>query len=275
MSHSAQDVLDEYLLYNDLEATTEKYYRRVVSAYTAWSLNHHERSPFTPRNASAFLRDKQAAGVSPWYLKSLRGGLRALLNFSGQEEKLRRVKVTPLDPEAWSASDVAKLIEQVPRVIMAHKLTDAAHDRRWYWRTVIPAAWYTGLSQGDLFALDRFRIEADGRIILNRSRTGKEAIVWIPPELIEAIGNRTGMIWRPRTSPEYFRREFERITTAAGLSGTFKKLRKSSGTAAEIANPGHGHEHLANTRKVFEQHYLSRHAIHRQPVRLPSIAPAS
>lgn len=62
------------------------------------------------------------------------------------------------------------------------------------------------------------------------------------------------------------------VVAAAGLVGTFKTLRKTSGTQAEILT-GRGHEHLANTRGIFEKHYLDRRRVHREPVRLPRIEP--
>lgn len=47
----------------------------------------------------------------------------------------------------------------------------------------------------------------------------------------------------------------------AGLSGSIGRLRHSSGTAFEISHPQRGHEHLGNTRKVFEGHYLDESLI--------------
>ena len=65
--------------------------------------------------------------------------------------------------------------------------------------------------------------------------------------------------------------EFSRIVAKAGLDGSFKKLRKSSGTRAEQLEPGRGHIHLGNSRKVFEQHYLGNDPAKIQPIRLPSL----
>ena len=54
-----------------------------------------------------------------------------------------------------------------------------------------------------------------------------------------------------------FQADWHRIVRlAAVLYGPFKKIRKSAGTAAEIACPGAGHYLLGNTRAVFEQTYL-------------------
>jgi hypothetical protein len=55
---------------------------------------------------------------------------------------------------------------------------------------------------------------------------------------------------------ELWRREALRLVKLAGLSGGIGQLRHSSGTAVELHHPGRGHEHLGNTRAVFERHYL-------------------
>ena len=71
-------------------------------------------------------------------------------------------------------------------------------------------------------------------------------------------------------STEMVRRVWRRITAKAGTHGSLKKLRSTSGTRAEEVAPGRGHEQLANTRQVFERHYLaSDHQ--RQPIQLPRI----
>ncbi|MEX0677783.1 MAG: hypothetical protein WD063_11950 [Pirellulales bacterium] len=80
----------------------------------------------------------------------------------------------------------------------------------------------------------------------------------------------SGPVFPTLWSNEQFRKDFRHVVHAAGLSGTFKKLRKSRGTEAELLT-GRGHEHLANSRKEFEVHYLDRTRVHREPIRLPPL----
>ena len=58
-----------------------------------------------------------------------------------------------------------------------------------------------------------------------------------------------------------WRRAAKRLVRAAGLPGSIGRLRHSSGTAVEIKHPGRGHEHLGNTRAVFERNYLDHQMI--------------
>ncbi len=271
---SPRAILTDYCLYRDLRCTTEKYYDRTVNAYVNWTLLDPARNAFTPENVSRFLKEKQLAGAAPYYLRSLRNGLRALLNFVGETAPVRSVRVDELANDVWSKDEIARLVANVDVAIMPKSKSPKAAARRDYWRTAIPAGWFTGLSQGDLWRLDKTHVAPDGSVTIGRSRTGKRATVWLPPHLVQIVRAASGPPWALQTSAEYFRREFGKIVAASGLQGTFKKLRKSSGTQAEIDHPGRGHVHLANSRKVFEQHYLSKAAVEPEPLKLPEIGEA-
>lgn len=240
---AAPDLLAEYLLMRDLRPDTERFYRRTVAVFDGWARGQ----AMTPETVSQFLRDKQRAGASPYYLRSLRSGLRALLNFAGHREPIRGVRLPPLDNATWQPGDVCRLVSVVPAVL---------YKRQCYWATIIPAAWYTGLSQCDLWRLDRTHVDAAGVLRLRRSKTGRLVVCRPPAAILDVLQHSDGPPWKLQTSPEYFRREFARIVSAAGLVGTFKTLRRSAGTDAERNHPGRGHELLANSRRVFEWHYL-------------------
>ena len=180
------------------------------------------------------------------------------------------MKVEPLNVDVWDTDHIGRLIAAVDVAILPERRTPRGEARRHFWRTIIPAAWYSGLSEVDLFRLDRSHVDETGRVTINRSKTGKKVVTFIPPALLAQMTD-DGPFWAPQTAGEQFRLEFRRIALAAGLKGSFKKLRRSSGTAAEILNPGRGHEHLANTRVIFERHYLGTDSICREPVKLPEL----
>jgi hypothetical protein len=102
-------------------------------------------------------------------------------------------------------------------------------------------------------------VEADGTLRIWRHKTGSEVLVWLPVELVNHV--TAGLVWPRPWSAEWDRRTFQKIAAAAGLVGTMKKLRRSSGVSVEILHPGHGHEHLGNSRRVFERHYLRRRIV--------------
>ena len=183
--------------------------RRITTAgscdtFASWQKKR--RRPFTAAVVSEFLQEKQAAGLSPYYLKSLRSGMRSLLNFAGERERLRTVRLPPLDIDVWTEADISALVAAVPRAIFPLDDSIKALYRRYFWSTIIPAAWYTGLSQGDLFRLEPSDVDKNGRIVTNRNRTGRRVITWMPPELLAVVSGGDGPFWPPQTGAGAFSR---------------------------------------------------------------------
>lgn len=253
-------ILEAYILTRDIEPDTETYYKRVGSVFRAWYGGDPSESDLTPELISRFLRDKQKAGRSSHYLKSLRNGLMAVLAEIIDSRKVRPVKLEKLKPRSWTYDDVRGLIAATA-VLPCYK-------RRYYQR-VVATAWHTGLAKNDLDRLTRRDVLPDGTVWFDRHKTGETVVVWMPPEILDGLP-LTGPLFPRRWSNEQFRRDFKRVVQAAKLVGTFKKLRKTSGTEADIRT-GKGHVHLANSRKVFEKHYLDETRTKREPVRLPSV----
>lgn len=260
--------LNQFLLFRDLKPDTAAWYRRIVSVYCGWAGCDVPLCDFCGSGISQLLQAKQAAGRSPSYVKSLRNGLVALLReLRGNDpiERVRGVKVPNPEPAAWSAAEVERLIavcDSLPKV------------DRWHWRTLIAAAYYTGLDRCDLERIERRNILAGGVLPFRRGKTDKPVVVAIPADLLAEIDRRcpaAGPIWPRRTSKEWFRRRFARLVKLAGLVGTFKTLRKSSGTGVDIVAPGHGHEHLGNTRAIFERHYRARALVPHKPTMPPRV----
>lgn len=258
MIHS---VVDNYILLHDLAHETAAWYRRIASVYSNWD----KSAEFTADGVSRLLHDKQQEGRSSHYRKSLRNGYRALLNFAGDRAPIRAVRLDPIEPEAWSESEVARLIAAVPGVIDGERL-------RWLYSRTIAVAFYTGLSQVDLFRLTADCIDARGILRTRRQKTGTRVVAWLPKDLADELRACTpGPIFPLGMTKEWFRVRFNAIVKAAGLSGSFKKLRSTSGTVAEDRNPGRGHIHLANSRTIFERHYWRKDED--RPARMPTLPP--
>lgn len=252
-------ILEAYVLSRDVRPSTAEFYRRQFSVFRAW-LTLRGLTDITETTISRFLADKQADGKSSYYRKSLRNGLKAVIGDELDWRKIRPVKLDRLEVQAFTRHEVGLLIRAV--------LVAMPPKKRPFWRLLIPVAYHTGLAQCDLHRLERKHIDADGVCRFTRSKTGTESVTWLPPYLVEQLGD--GQLFPPYASNEQFRRDFQAICRQAGVKGTFKMLRKTSGTEAERIAPGEGHAHLANTRKVFEKHYDARHE-KRKPIKLLSV----
>lgn len=248
--------LEAYLLRTEVRNSTAVCYRRVVNVFCNWYGTNVPEEALTADTLNRFLRDKQEEGASSYYRRSLRSALVAILR-DHSIGKVRPTKLEPLTVHCWDASEVARLVD-------ACDVLPAKH--REYYRQAIIVAYHTGLSQIDIHRLERSHVDASGTIRLRRSKTGNESVVTLPPDVVAQLPAK-GLLVPPKVSREMFRRHFQKIVAAAGLKGTFKTLRTSSGTAAELIT-GKGHEHLANSRKIFEKHYLDSSKVGRVPVRL-------
>lgn len=269
-----RNALANYVLYHDIGADTRKWYGRIVSVYCGWAGGDVLLEQFTGEAISRCIADKQALGRSPYYLRSLRNGLVAILHeVRGNEpiERVRSVKCPPLDPDAWLPHEVERLIHV--------GCADMADASRWRWQLVIPCGYYLGLDRCDLERLQQANFRDDGALVnFRRSKTGGAPMGGIPPDLLESIRRRCpakGPILRMGISPEWFRKVFAGIVQRAGLHGTFKKLRKSSGSLVENDEPGKGHKHLGNTRAIFEKHYEAKKITRGEPTLPPRIRLAS
>lgn len=255
------DLLERYILARELAEQSERYYRRMVGVLCSWAGRRVALDDFTPDLVNRMLLDKQRAGLSSHYRRSLRNSMRALLGFhaggpiTGQ---LRRVQLDELVIEVWTAAEVQRLIDA------CSYMRDPS--RRIWWQTLIAVGYYTGLSNIDLWRLRQRDVGTLGRVAIRRSKTGKLVIVSVPEPWLSRIRQLGGdVIWGRPMSEQVFQATFRLIAAKAGLSGTFKKLRKSCGTSVEMNRPGCGHIILGNGRGIFEKHYLGRKDINENP----------
>lgn len=246
----------DYILAHDLRESSADQIHRIAGVFRSFCGGDIPVESFTGELISKFLLAKQEAGRSSHYRKSLRNCLIALLRFAGKTDRVRAVKLDELEPQSWTPAEVERLIESAGRMYRT--------SRRLHWQRLIAVAYYSGLTQCDLCRIRRQDIDERGILRFRRSKTGKRVTVAIPLELLDGLP-ASGVLF-PMLSTEAFRATFARIVKAAGLVGTFKKLRKTTGTEVEKLHPGRGHEVLANTRKVFEAHYWDRRDAAENPI---------
>lgn len=244
-SSTMSDLVEEYVLIRETRPATVQYYHTTVRLFAAF-LGSDKVDGLTAGNVSRFLQALQNEGRSSYYRKSLRNGLVALLRFAGDAGRVRSVRLDRLQHAIWNPAQVRQLIAACAIVF-----SNASQVR--YWETLIAAAWYSGLSAVDLHQIERRHVGDDGRVSWIRTKTRAPVVTYIPADLVSHVDR--GPVWPLESSKEWFRRQFQRIVKQAGLAGSFKMLRRSSGSNVECLNPGRGHEHLGNTRAVFERHY--------------------
>jgi len=220
---------------------------------------------FTAENVNGYLVAEFERGLAPATRKNRRRMLLTLwawLADEGEAPAPPRRRIAPAPrfdpvPHAWTPDEVRRLLAAAAGLPGSL----ASIPARAYWRAFVLVSWDSGLRGcdvrrlrvGDLCGCQVIRqVKAAGKPVLIRLRAETLASVraTFPPdrELLFPLG-RSIHSWRRRAA---------RLVARAQLAGGIGRLRSSTGTAAEIAAPGRGHEHLGNTREVFERHYLDR-----------------
>lgn len=250
---SVLKILGSYLLQHELKRTSEAQMATILKVFLNWvGVPDMPTEHFTAERINEFLLSKQREGKSSHYRRSLRNSLKALYRFAndGAGEPIRPVRLESLEPESWTADEIEKLIAACDEL--------SYRDRNW-WRTFILVAYYSGLNACDIHRLEKRHIPANGCVAFARAKTGKRVFFGLPQEVVAevyAIAPAEGPIWALHTSQEAFRMRFNRLVRLAGIrAGTFKRIRKTSGTLVEVANPGQGHRHLGNEPAIFSRHY--------------------
>lgn len=176
--------------------------------------------------------------------------------------KVMRIKIPAKVQRAWTIDQMRTLLhtsEQWP----GRYPCGIARSR--YWCCYIMAAWDSGLRGCDLRRIRRDEIARNGRLVIVQHKTGRLIRLQFRPQTLAAIAESfppdRELVWPLFGRLATWRREASRLVHAAGLQGTIGRIRHSSGTAVELKFPGQGHEHLGNTRAIFERHYLDHQKV--------------
>lgn len=254
-----------YSLTRDIKPATLRQYVIVADLVERWAGRPVRLDALDERSVSEWLRDYSAT-VKPHTVRGKKSMLLALWRAAADDglaeepsgRRVRRVRLPELVPTAWTKDEVETLLTYVKSLKRRHR---CGLPRAVWWDLAIRVAWDSGLRWGDLVALRVDAIAADGTCTLTQSKTAKLSTFRLSPTTLEAL--RATLADCPRAlacpwpaSGETFRDQFTRIVEKAGIrAGTWKWIRRGSGTDVEMQLPGVGHLHLGNTRRVFEQSY--------------------
>jgi len=259
--------LDSYILYHQLAPETINWYCRAVKAFTGWAGGDVPLSEFNGEAISRMLLDKHREGLSAFYVRSLRSALVAILHDvrGGEAERVRSVKTPTLDPHGLTPEEVGRLIAQCAALPL---------HLRYKCEALLELGYYSGLDPKDIWRMERADIWPGGEIFFRRGKTGAAVFVKIPPELLAMIDAHfpaEGPLLKGFIGRDYFRHIVRRLFCAAGLKGSFKTLRKSSGSLVEQECPGKGCRHLGNSATIFKRHYEVKRLIMSEPTMPPPI----
>lgn len=254
-----------YSLTRDIKPGTLRQYVIVADLVERWAGRPVRLDELDEPSVSEWLRDYSAT-VKPHTVRGKKTMLLALWRAASDDglaqepsaRRVRRVRLPQLVPTAWTKAEVETLLTYVNTLKRKHR---CGLSRAAWWDLAVRCAWDSGLRWGDLVALRVDAIAADGTCTVTQSKTAKITTFRLSPTTLEAIRATVAACPRVLVCPwpasgETFRDQFTLIVQKAGIrAGTWKWIRRGSGTDVEMQLRGTGHLHLGNTRAVFDRSY--------------------
>lgn len=160
--------------------------------------------------------------------------------------RIRRPKCPELLIECYSVDEAKALLQAASRLDGAYP---SGVKQSHYWPAAIRLAWDTGFRRSDVWGFKKSSIgqEGAGRIVQRKTRRAisfrlRESTI----HALDAIPFDQPLRWEMDMS--YFGRHFKRLVKAAGVNrGTFKWLRRASGSYVEKEMAGAGGKHLGHS----------------------------
>jgi integrase len=270
------DLARDYDAFRDCRPATVDQYKIAAGLFEEWAGKPVLLVELNEGSVSAWLRD-YASKAAPATVKGKRAMMMALWRTAADEglcePPTRRVRVqrksTPRPPvEAWTRDEVARLLTACRGLRRRHRcgLTRAA----WF-DLAVRMAWDSGLRWRDLVSLEASRVAPDGTCTVVQAKTGRPARFRLSPQTMAALAET--MRRCPReivcpwpASPQAFGAQVRRLVAAAGIRrGTWRWIRRASGTDVEIQRPGAGSVHLGHApgSRVFHEHYAAAEILDR------------
>lgn len=164
-------------------------------------------------------------------------------------------------------------LEEVRAILGAARLLRGSYPngvgKARYWLGAISLAWDSGIRRGDVWRFRRDAVRPDGTFSQVQGKTGNVVRARLRASTIaalDAIGLPQPCRWT--LDPSFFGRHFRKLVKAAGVNrGSFKFLRRASGSYVEAQQPGAGHKHLGHSNaSVFDKFYDAKLGGHTLPM---------
>ena len=187
--------------------------------------------------------------------------------------RIRRPKCPELLIDCYTFDEVRKLLAAAKAIDWALDLR-GSHEypngvtKSEYWTAAIRLAWDTGIRRGDVWLFRKSAIRPDRTARIVQHKTGQAVTVRLRQGTIDAlnvINHDRPCRWTLNAS--FFGRHFKQLVAESGVNrGSFKWLRRSSGSYVEMGTCGAGGKHLGHADpRVFDRHYDAKLGGHLAP----------
>ena len=256
--------VERYLLARDVCVDYATTVRLRIRVFEAWAGSPVALGSLSCDLVNEWLVSVQTPRRAAWTARGYRAAILAVWNAAGDERLcehpnlrlVRKIAVRQAVVEGWAVSEVQQILAFCTG--LSGKLRNGISVSA-YWSAVVRVGYDSGARLGDVLRITPQQIDGNGLWVFVQSKTGKLISVRLHCSTLAAIEatyppKRDLVFDWPYTHDHWFKC-FRQIVKAAGLRGTFKWLRRSSGSLVEAQQPGAGHKHLGNGAAVFERHY--------------------
>lgn len=251
-----QDYLDRYNQNRDIEPSTLEHYHWVVRSIQSFA-GVVKLSDISVDLCNRWLLWMRDNGRSPFTVNSRRNAMLVLWRAAWREGlapqpgEIRVIRLPDPSKEIWSQDEVARLVDFC--AVLSGRFRRTNIQRANYFRSLIQAAYDSGLRQSDLHRVTVASVASSSRMGILQQKTRRTVVIRLHEQTVDAIrqfvtGADREFVW-PQWSKQRgsFARTFQKIVAAAGLRGSFGRLRKTSGTEVERLSTNAGWLHLGHT----------------------------
>ena len=257
-----RDLLATYVANHEfgLKESSVGFLKAAIGSYERFLERRSTVADLQPLAINQFL-DWLRLNRKPDTFRTTRGGLLTLWKFavdqsltSIQPNGLRKVRIKRRSPTAWTPEELTKLIQSL------HESAEWSRSRMpcgvpagIWWESIIRTAYDTGMRLGDLLCASSNQITVNGDSAVVRyvaNKTGDEFFRSMRPRTWYAVQqaimtnrNAPNLIWPLWGARDNFYVVFNRIVARAEIrKGTFRWIRRTAVTWADIINPGLGQQ---------------------------------
>ncbi len=256
-----RDLLTTYVASHEygLKESTVNFLSAAIGSYERFLQRRSAITDFNVSEINLFL-DWLKLNRKPDTFRTTRGGLLTLWKFAIDQgftsihpNGLRKVRIRRRSPTAWTPEELTKLIQTVsePNAWSSCRLPSGIPQGIW-WESIIRAAYDTGMRLGDLLSAspNQITVMKDAAIIRYvANKTGDEFFRSLRPrtwyavqQTINCNRKHPSLIW-PFWKQDTFYDHFTQIVAKAAIrTGTFRWIRRTSVTWADIMTPGLGQQ---------------------------------
>lgn len=260
--------LDEYATTREIEQNTLYQYRIAVRLFEKWAGGPVALADLDELSVSAWLRDYAASGLSRTTVRNKRTMIVGLWRNAADDgyvdppkRRIRSSRAEVAIPVAWTREEVVQLREACRKLPRKHR---CGLSRAEWWELAVCVAWDSGLRWGDLVRLRVDQVRPDGLVCVQQHKTRRLAVFRLSPDTMRLLKRSLTKCPRSLVCPwmssgETFRAQMKRLVAKSGIrSGTWKWLRRASGTDVEIQSTGAAAEHLGHRpgSRIAQLHYI-------------------